>query len=100
MEPIGEASAPATLSNLGPGFDVLGLALDQPRERIRARLLDVPEVRLFGEGPFGARIPTDPEKNVAAFAAKRVLAGTERGVELTIDKRVPPGSGLGSSASS
>ena len=96
------AHAPATLSNLGPGFDVLGLALDGPLDWVRAARRDELGISLRCEGPFGASVPADPEKNVAAFAAARVVeaVGYRGGLELTVHKSIPPGSGLGSSAAS
>lgn len=102
MEPLIEvwASVPATIANLNVGFDALGLALTTPRERMRARRLPTREVRiLLSEG---AELPTRPEENVAGVAALSALelGQADFGVELLIDKRVKPGSGLGSSASS
>ena len=93
---------PATLANVGPGFDVLGMAFDGPVDRVGVELLEATELRVSCCGPFGDRIPEDPDKNVAAFAARRVLAscGVERGVHLTVEKVIPPGSGMGSSAAS
>lgn len=90
--------APATLSNLGPGFDVLGLALDGPYDAVEAEVRDQPGLSLAAAGPFGDRIPLDPAQNVAAYAASRVVG--DRGLHLRIEKQIPPGSGLGSSAAS
>ncbi len=94
--------APATLSNLGPGFDVLGMALDMPLDSVTASLTAATGIQVITAGPYGNRVPTDPEKNVAAFTAQRVLEalGREDGVELRVEKQIPPGSGLGSSAAS
>ncbi len=94
--------APATLSNLGPGFDVLGLALSEPFDLVEAAATAERGVRLVNVGPFGGRVPEDPERNVASWAAARVIEalGVSRGVELTVTKNIPPGSGLGSSAAS
>ena len=96
------ADAPASLSNLGPGFDVLGLALAEPRDRVEARVVEGPGVALTNTGPFGDRVPSDPAKNVAAWAAERVLeaSGASGGLSLEVRKEIPPGSGLGSSAAS
>ncbi len=96
------AHAPATLSNLGPGFDVLGLALASPRDRVDAAVIDPPGVTLANRGPFAQRVPDDVSKNVAAWAASRVLetTGASCGLHLEVHKEIPPGSGLGSSAAS
>jgi homoserine kinase len=94
--------APATLSNVGPGFDVLGLALSEPKDGAWAERTDEPGVTIVRGGPYGDRVPEDPAKNVAAFAARRVIeaSGLQVGLRIGIDKQIPPGSGLGSSAAS
>ncbi|MBR57082.1 MAG: homoserine kinase [Myxococcales bacterium] len=93
--------APATLSNLGPGFDVLGMALDIPLDSVTASLGGT-GIRVIPAGPYGSRVPVEPERNVAAFTAQRVLKALNRtdGLELRVEKQIPPGSGLGSSAAS
>mgnify|MGYP002368211091 CR=1 FL=1 len=95
--------APASLSNLACGFDILGLALDIPGDEIIGRLVDTPGVHIKEITGQKNHIPTDPAKNIASVAASAVLKhlGEEgRGVELRIRKHIPAGSGLGSSASS
>ncbi len=99
------AFAPATVSNLGVGFDVLGLALSGPGDTVTARLFDGKGVRIASVSstvPGSPPLPTDPAKNTAAVAAVHTLrrAGIETGVELEIVKGLPIGSGLGSSAAS
>ena len=81
---------------------MLGLALDQPRDEVRATLTEEPGIKISCGGPYGERVPTDPDKNVAGFAATRILALAETavGVHLEVIKNIPPGSGLGSSAAS
>lgn len=98
----GEARAPATLSNIGPGFDVLGLALDAPADRVVAEWRTASGMSVTPSGPFGDRIPRDTTKNVACYAAERVLSlsGAGGGLDLVVEKQIPPGSGLGSSAAS
>jgi homoserine kinase len=95
------AYAPATVANLNVGFDILGLALEHPMERMGIRRLcgtnDV-IIRL----PLGSNLPLDPLKNVAGRSALSVLekAKADFGIELEIEKTILPGSGIGSSASS
>jgi len=97
-----EAFAPATVSNLGPGFDCLGLALRSLGDRVRARRSDTPGVSLVEVTGDDGKLPRD-ETNTAAVAAKQLLdayAPKEAGVELTLAKGLPLGSGLGSSGAS
>ena len=94
---------PASLSNLGPGFDTLGLCLEGLGDVVEAWLTDTPGVQVeIGEGTVAAPIPIDPAKNTAARAAVVVLqqAGAGRGLVLRIGKGIPLGSGVGGSAAS
>ncbi len=98
------AFAPATVSNLACGFDVLGFALEGPGDVVTARRRGEPGVVI--ESIAGAEgIPVDAERNTAGVAARALLAaafpdGGAPGVGLAIAKGMPPGSGLGSSAAS
>jgi homoserine kinase len=97
------AFAPATVANLGPGFDVLGLALASPGDTVTAHEVGTPGVRIISIQGDGGALPTDAAKNTAGIAAAATLraAGvTSFGVELEISKGLPIGSGLGSSAAS
>ena len=96
------AFAPATVSNVACGFDVLGFPMEEPGDTVSARLVDTPGVRIDDILNDGGRIPRDPEKNTASVAAKAVLdaLGARCGVALTIDKGLPLSSGLGGSAAS
>ncbi len=94
-------SSPATIANFGPGFDSFGLCLASPIDRVSIRKLDAGrvEVRVIGKH----KLPTDPERNTASYAAMRLaeLAGKERtGFSIAIKKGMKPGSGIGSSAAS
>jgi homoserine kinase len=96
------AFAPATVANLGLGFDILGLAINNPGDTVRASLSDKPGIKIskiVGDNGF---LPQDPDKNTAGIAARETLkkAGVDIGVELILEKGLPIGSGLGSSAAS
>ena len=96
------AYAPATIANLGPGFDVLGLALPAPGDTVTAELIDTPGVTLLQITGDNGMLPTDPHKNTACVAAHHVLqtAAPREGVALRLHKALPLASGLGSSAAS
>ncbi|MGE0703944.1 MAG: homoserine kinase [Vicinamibacterales bacterium] len=95
------AFAPATVSNVACGFDVLGFALDTPGDEVTARF-DGTGVRIEAIENDGGRLPRDPAKNTASVAAQTLLnrLGERRGVALTIRKGLPLSSGLGGSAAS
>jgi len=87
--------APGSVGNVGPGFDILGLAIDGIGDRVT--------VEVGKSGPVIVRgrdaelVPTDPAKNAAAIAAR---AMSDQPMQITIDKGLPVSSGLGGSAAS
>ena len=93
--------APATVSNVSCGFDVLGFALVEPGDEVTARLTDggVSIDDILGDG---GRLPREASRNTAGVAALALLTklGERRGVALTIKKGLPLSSGLGGSAAS
>jgi homoserine kinase len=93
-------SAPATVANLVCGFDILGMALNDPSDIMEVSLLDEPVIRIKHADDYD--LPVEPAKNVAgaALLALQEACGDKIGFEVTIDKRIKPGSGLGSSAAS
>ena len=95
--------APATVGNIGIGFDILGLALERPGDEVIASKSNTPGVRITKITGAGSKLPFDPEQNTAGVAAIRLLehlGATTQGIELDIHKKMPIGSGLGSSAAS
>jgi homoserine kinase len=95
--------APASIANLAVGFDIMGLCLEKPGDEIIARFSDQPGLRIVKMTGSAGKIPHEPEKNTAGVAALRLLehlGQTNRGIELEIHKKMPSGSGLGSSAAS
>jgi homoserine kinase len=91
---------PGTVANLVCGFDILGLALKEPYDIMEVKLLDEPKVVIHNRDLFN--LPTEPEKNVAGvvFLAAMEKLGGNYGFEVTIEKQIKPGSGIGSSAAS
>lgn len=87
--------APGSVGNVGPGFDVLGLAIDGIGDRVTVDLEKSGPVVV--RGVDASLVPTDPAKNAAAIAAR---AMAKRDVHVTIDKGIPVSAGLGGSASS
>ncbi|HUH13378.1 MAG TPA: hypothetical protein VMK65_09725, partial [Longimicrobiales bacterium] len=94
------AFAPASVGNVGVGFDVLGLALERPGDEVVARRRTRPGVAITVSGDD--RIPTDPARNSAAVAAAELLArvGGGGGLELELHKGLPLAGGMGGSAAS
>jgi homoserine kinase len=90
------------MGNVGIGFDILGLAFDEPGDIVQVRLRETPGAVVVAIEGDGGVLPTDPKKNTAAVAAQALLdtIGAQQGVEITLHKRLPLASGLGSSAAS
>jgi len=98
-----EAFAPATVANLGVGFDILGLAVEGVGDTIIAEWCDgVSGAIILSINGDEGKLPTSSEKNVATIAANALLQdiGCERGIGLHLKKGLPLSSGLGSSAAS
>lgn len=95
------AFAPATVSNVACGFDVLGFALDEPGDEVTATLTSA-GVQIAAIEGDGGRLPREAARNTAGVAALALLTklGDPRGVSLTIRKGLPLSSGLGGSAAS
>ncbi len=96
-------SAPATIANLGPGYDIIGMALDRPRDILRVALqrdgMDTIEVK----GPGSEALTIPAERNACVVAGRAVLerAGAEGyRLKMWLDKGVPPRMGMGSSGAS
>jgi len=95
------AFAPATVSNVACGFDVLGFPLASPGDEVTARLAPsgVSIDDIIGDH---GRLPREAARNTAGVAAQALLDAFDerRGVTLTIRKGLPLASGLGGSAAS
>src|SRR5699024_1624404 len=95
--------APATIANVTCGFDILGLAIDQPGDEVEMHIKDTPGVELAEITGDQGLLPTDPKKNTVSAVVLDYLQKTghqDIGVNIHLHKRMPIGSGLGSSAAS
>jgi homoserine kinase len=94
------AKAYCSSANLGAGFDVFGLALDRYKDTVTVRWAGKGGVILHVEGEYSNGIPSGLSDNAAGPPIIEMIREggvVGRGVEITIDKGVPPGLGLGSS---
>jgi homoserine kinase len=96
------AFGPATVANVGVGFDVLGFALGDLGDRVELRACKTREVHIVRITGDGGRLSRDPHKNTAGVVVQQFLEriNASHGVEITLHKALPLGSGLGSSAAS
>ncbi len=91
---------PATVANIVCGFDVLGFALDKPRDKMVVRLLPERKVSIINKDDFD--LPPEPERNVSGAALLAMLKELPEGIGFEVEstKTILPGSGIGSSAAS
>jgi homoserine kinase len=92
--------APGTVANLVCGFDVLGMCLNEPNDLMEVKLLY--EKKIIVHSADGYPLPTDPAQNTAGAPLIEMINELDIpvGFEVTIHKRIKPGSGIGSSAAS
>ncbi len=95
--------APATVANVACGYDVLGFAIDAPGDEIVVRHCDKPGLHITQITGDNGKLPRNPAQNTAGVAALDLLKHlgmSDRGIEMEIHKKMPFGSGLGSSSAS
>ncbi|WP_128544479.1 homoserine kinase [Larkinella soli] len=94
--------APATVANVACGFDIFGFAVDSPGDELIVRKSSQPGVRIKAIVGDEGRLPRQAERNTAGIAIQSFLQhiGSEQGIEMILHKKMPLGSGLGSSAAS
>jgi homoserine kinase len=89
------------VGNIGPGLDIMGLALAGVGDTVEARLSRVPGVVV--KDPGHPDLPREAGANTAALAAQaalRLAGRTELGVVLSVTKGLPLSGGQGGSAAS
>lgn len=95
------ALAPGGVGNIGPGLDVLGMAITGPGDRVTATRVERRGVTMTSAGH--PDLPADATKNAAGIAAIAVLeraGATDVGVSIALDKKLPLSGGQGGSAAS
>nr|XP_043621318.1 homoserine kinase-like [Erigeron canadensis] len=101
--------APATVANLGPGFDFLGCAVDGIGDYVTLKLDpnvhpgDISISDISGSGNSSKKLSKNPLLNcagIAAISVMNMLNVKSVGLSLSLEKGLPLGSGLGSSAAS
>ena len=96
------AFAPASVGNVGVGFDILGHTVRAVGDRVRARRTAEKGIRIAAITGSVAALPLEPEKNTAGMALVSMASALSLpfGMEIEIEKGIPLGSGLGGSAAS
>ncbi|MGC9191134.1 MAG: homoserine kinase [Conexivisphaera sp.] len=91
--------APASSANLGPGYDVLSVALDGIQDVLEVHVERGSGVSIEVRGKHAEGVPEDPSRNSVGVAAAELMgaAGIRAHVHVVLYKEIPPSSGLGSS---
>jgi homoserine kinase len=102
MRQTATAFAPASVGNVGVGFDVLGHSFQTIGDRVTARRTPVPGVTIGAITGVVVDLPREPERNTAGMGVLCMVRDLKLdfGIELAIHKGIPLGSGLGGSAAS
>ena len=96
------AFSPASVGNVGVGFDILGHTIDGPRDHARVRRIAEPAVRIAAIEGLPMALPMAPERNTAgaALLSLREALDLPFGFEVVLEKGLPLGAGMGGSAAS
>ncbi|MBB5397142.1 homoserine kinase [Mucilaginibacter sp. AK015] len=95
--------APATVANVVCGFDVLGFAVNEPGDEVIMRMTNKPGITISKITGDDGRLPLNPAKNTVSVSVQHYLQSVDRldvGVDIELHKKMPIGSGLGSSSAS
>ncbi|HEX7708209.1 MAG TPA: homoserine kinase, partial [Thermoanaerobaculia bacterium] len=94
------AFAPGSIGNVGPGFDVLAIAVDGIGDRVTVELTRGRSKVLGVSGRDVALVPVDADKNSAAIAANAYLRPFGYRALITLEKGLALAAGMGGSAAS
>ena len=95
--------APATVANVVCGFDVLGFAVNEPGDEVIMRVTNKTGITISKITGDNGRLPLDPAKNTVSVSVRHYLESVGRadlGLDIELHKKMPIGSGLGSSSAS
>jgi len=92
--------APASIANMGCGFDIMGLALDEVGDILEITVSDGDGITI--ENRSNVPLPDDIEQNVITPVIRKFLkmTGLKAQVDVVVCQKIYPGSGIGSSAAS
>ena len=90
----------ATIANVGPGFDILGFAINKPGDKMQVSIIKEKEHQIINS--TDVNLPLEPAKNVSTVAAMALLQHVGSDVKFSFNflGKIAPGSGIGSSAAS
>ncbi len=96
------AFAPASVGNVGVGFDIIGHALEGVGDTVTVVRLAQPDIRIDAITGIVQDLPLTLEGNTAGVAVQSLMHAqrAEFGASITIHKGIPLSSGMGGSAAS
>ncbi len=94
--------APATVGNIGCGFDIMGLAVNQPGDEVQLTKNDSGKLIIKKITGDDGKLSLNAKKNTVSVSIHAFLKehGIKQGFDIILNKKMPLGSGLGSSAAS
>jgi len=94
--------APASVANVSCGFDILGFALKSPGDEIILKKNNSGKVRIIEITGDDGKLPFEADRNSASAVIQNILEHFKLnlGIDISLHKKMPLGSGLGSSAAS
>jgi homoserine kinase len=97
MEMVVRVRVPASSANLGPGYDVFSVALENPHLEVYAEAVEGEGVKIVNIGEYAGEVTDDPERHAGARAAHKLLSDRmpSKGVLIRVNVSIPPRKGLG-----